>query len=151
MSGLEVVGVVASILQLADIGAKLSVKLCSFYRTVKVEKVFPATSPSLAASSMSSARPLSWMIKRGLVPSRLSPLHRTFSRNARRSSNRSTLQLRSMIKIQIQIASDAGPRKITAVFLGPDLDVLKSGEVENDHVDAESHHICGAASRVCLF
>ncbi|KAJ5250879.1 hypothetical protein N7489_001289 [Penicillium chrysogenum] len=36
MSGLEVVGVVASILQIADVGAKLSVKLCTFYQTVKV-------------------------------------------------------------------------------------------------------------------
>lgn len=36
ISGLEVLGVVASILQIADLGAKLSVKLCTFYRTVKV-------------------------------------------------------------------------------------------------------------------
>ncbi|KAJ5371918.1 hypothetical protein N7517_003924 [Penicillium concentricum] len=35
MSGLEVVGIVASIVQVADLGAKISVKLCSFYRTVK--------------------------------------------------------------------------------------------------------------------
>jgi hypothetical protein len=35
MSGLEVVGVVASTFQLAEIGIKLSVKLCSFYRQIK--------------------------------------------------------------------------------------------------------------------
>ncbi|KAJ5788443.1 hypothetical protein N7457_003433 [Penicillium paradoxum] len=36
MSGFEVVGIAASIIQIADIGAKLSVKLCAFYKTVKV-------------------------------------------------------------------------------------------------------------------
>ncbi|KAJ5250128.1 hypothetical protein N7489_000538 [Penicillium chrysogenum] len=36
MSGLEVIGVVASIIQIADLGAKLSVKLCTFYKAVKV-------------------------------------------------------------------------------------------------------------------
>ncbi|KXG52216.1 uncharacterized protein PGRI_085000 [Penicillium griseofulvum] len=35
MSGLEIVGIVASIVQVADLGAKISVNLCSFYRTVK--------------------------------------------------------------------------------------------------------------------
>ncbi|OQD96496.1 hypothetical protein PENVUL_c090G08929 [Penicillium vulpinum] len=35
ISGLEIVGIVASIVQIADLGAKISVKLCSFYRTVK--------------------------------------------------------------------------------------------------------------------
>jgi len=35
MSGLEVVGIFASIVQIADLGAKISVKLCSVYRTVK--------------------------------------------------------------------------------------------------------------------
>jgi hypothetical protein len=35
MSGLEVIGVAASIIQVADLGTKLSVKLFSFYRQVK--------------------------------------------------------------------------------------------------------------------
>lgn len=35
MSGLEVIGVIASLAQIADLGIKLSVKLCSFYRRVK--------------------------------------------------------------------------------------------------------------------
>ena len=36
MSGLEVLKIVASILQIACLGDKLSVKLCTFHRTVKV-------------------------------------------------------------------------------------------------------------------
>lgn len=35
MSGIEIVGVVASTLQLAEIGMKLSVRLCSFYHQLK--------------------------------------------------------------------------------------------------------------------
>lgn len=35
MSGLEVIGIVASIIQVAELGAKLSVKLCSLCYTVK--------------------------------------------------------------------------------------------------------------------
>lgn len=35
MSGLEALGVAASIIQVADLGTKLSVKLFSFYRQVK--------------------------------------------------------------------------------------------------------------------
>ncbi|OQE18901.1 hypothetical protein PENFLA_c020G01011 [Penicillium flavigenum] len=35
MSGLEIVGVIASTFQIAEIGIKLSVKLCSFYRQIK--------------------------------------------------------------------------------------------------------------------
>jgi hypothetical protein len=35
MSGLEVIGVIASIAQIANLGIKLSVKLCTFYRRVK--------------------------------------------------------------------------------------------------------------------
>lgn len=38
MSGLEVVGVSAGIVQIADLGIKLSIKLCSFYRRVKDAK-----------------------------------------------------------------------------------------------------------------
>ncbi|GAD97034.1 hypothetical protein NFIA_049990 [Paecilomyces variotii No. 5] len=36
MSGLEIIGIAASIIQIADLGAKLSVKLCEFYRQIKV-------------------------------------------------------------------------------------------------------------------
>jgi hypothetical protein len=36
MPGLKVIRVIASILQVAELGAKVSVKLCTFYRTVKV-------------------------------------------------------------------------------------------------------------------
>lgn len=35
MSGLEVLGIAASILQIAELGTKLSIKLCIFYRQVK--------------------------------------------------------------------------------------------------------------------
>ncbi|RHZ59815.1 uncharacterized protein CDV56_107646 [Aspergillus thermomutatus] len=35
MSGLEILGIAASILQIADLGATVSVKLCSFYRQLK--------------------------------------------------------------------------------------------------------------------
>lgn len=35
MSGFEIVGVTASILQIAEIGSQLSVKLCTLYRKIK--------------------------------------------------------------------------------------------------------------------
>lgn len=35
MSGIEILGVDASAVQIAELGMKLSVKLCSFYRQVK--------------------------------------------------------------------------------------------------------------------
>jgi hypothetical protein len=35
MSGIEVLGVIASAIQVAELGMKLSVKLCTFYRDIK--------------------------------------------------------------------------------------------------------------------
>lgn len=129
MSGLEVVGIVASIVQLADIGAKLSVKLCTFYRTVKV------ANQSLQGLSSDVS----------LTCSILSELGKTLEQDdqARLCSEQAfctaqdVLQECRAVFQQIENAIEnyhqddetnrlrRGARKITAVFLGPNLDVLK--------------------------
>ncbi|GIJ90048.1 hypothetical protein Asppvi_008997 [Aspergillus pseudoviridinutans] len=58
MSGLEILGVAASILQIADLGATVSVKLCTFYRQLK--------SADHAAQSLSSEVALTCSILRQL-------------------------------------------------------------------------------------
>ncbi|GIK06348.1 hypothetical protein Aspvir_001996 [Aspergillus viridinutans] len=58
MSGLEIIGIAASILQIADLGATVSVKLCTFYRQLK--------SADESAQSLSSEVALTCSILRQL-------------------------------------------------------------------------------------
>ncbi|GFF51665.1 polyamine oxidase [Aspergillus lentulus] len=58
MSGLEIIGIAASILQIADLGATVSVKLCTFYRQLK--------SADQSAHSLSSEVALTCSILRQL-------------------------------------------------------------------------------------
>ncbi|GFG25084.1 polyamine oxidase [Aspergillus udagawae] len=58
MSGLEILGIAASILQVADLGATVSVKLCTFYRQLK--------SADQSAQSLSSEVALTCSILRQL-------------------------------------------------------------------------------------
>jgi hypothetical protein len=58
MSGLEILGIAASILQIADLGATVSVKLCTFYRQLK--------SADQSAQSLSSEVALTCSILRQL-------------------------------------------------------------------------------------
>ncbi|RHZ73315.1 hypothetical protein CDV55_105621 [Aspergillus turcosus] len=58
MSGLEILGIAASILQIADLGATVSVKLCTFYRQLKAA--------DQAAQSLSSEVALTCSILRQL-------------------------------------------------------------------------------------
>lgn len=52
MSGLEIVGIAASVLQLADLGGRLSVKLFTFSRKTKnAEESIPTISAEIAQTS----------------------------------------------------------------------------------------------------
>ncbi|KAL4732822.1 hypothetical protein BDV11DRAFT_176312 [Aspergillus similis] len=130
MSGLEVVGVVAGILQLADIGAKLSVKLCTFYRTVKVA--------SRSLEGLSSDVSLTCSILNELGKTLEQDDQARLCSKEAFSTAQDVLQECRAVFQQIETAIEKynqetetnrlrrGARKITAVFLGPNLDVLKS-------------------------
>lgn len=129
MSGLEVIGVVASIIQIADLGAKLSVKLCTFYRTVK------AANQSLQGLSSDVA----------LTCSILNELRMTLEQDdqAKLCSQQAfgtaqdVLQECHAVFQQIETAVEKhnqgtgsnplrrGARKLTAGFMGPNLELLK--------------------------
>ncbi|KAJ5567563.1 hypothetical protein N7535_006869 [Penicillium sp. DV-2018c] len=130
MSGLEVVGVVAGILQLADIGAKLSVKLCTFYRTVKVA--------NRSLQDLSSDVSLTCSILNELGKTLEQDDQARLCSKEAFSTAQDVLQECRAVFQQIETAIEKydqdteanrlrrGARKITAVFLGPNLDVLKS-------------------------
>jgi hypothetical protein len=131
MSGLEVVGIVASIIQLADIGTKLSVKLCTFYRTVK------AANQSLQGLSSDVSLTCSILNELGKVLDQ-DDQAKICSQQAFCTAQEVLVECKAVFQ-QIETALEKyddqdvetnpfrrGARKISAAFVRPDLDVLKS-------------------------
>lgn len=130
MSGLEVVGIVASIIQLADVGAKLSVKLCSFYRTVKV------ANQSLEGLSSDVSLTCSILNELGKVLEQ-DEQAKICSKQAFCTAQEVLTECKAVFQ-KIEGALEKyeqetepnpirrGARKISAAFAKPDLDVLKS-------------------------
>lgn len=130
MSGIEIVGVIAGSLQLAELGMKLSVKLCSFYRQIK--------------DADHSAQRLATDVS--LTCSILHQLGKTLEqdRQTKLCSQQAFLTAKEVLgecedifrQIEDAVAKrdpgsgkdrwERGTRRLTIVILGPDLDVLKS-------------------------
>lgn len=130
MSGLEVVGVVASILQIAEIGTKLSVRLFSFYRSVK------GVNESLQGLSSDVSLTCSILNELGKTLEQ-DDQARLCSAQAFSTAHEVLRECKSIFE-QIEAAIEKydqepdtsrlrrGARKITAAFVAPNLDVLKS-------------------------
>lgn len=67
MSGLEALGIAASIIQVADLGTKLSVKLFSFYRELKGANESIQNLSSDVAITSATLRELGESLKNWLV------------------------------------------------------------------------------------
>ncbi|KAJ5764922.1 hypothetical protein N7520_004481 [Penicillium odoratum] len=129
MSGLEAVGTVASILQIADLGMKLSLKLCSFYRTAK------AANQSMQGLSRDVALTCVILQELGCVLDQDNEGPVT-SRSAFDTAQNVIAECKSVFK-EIHTAVDKHERrneeygllrrakKITFAFLGPDIEALK--------------------------
>ncbi|OQE32982.1 hypothetical protein PENFLA_c001G06763 [Penicillium flavigenum] len=130
MSGLEVVGVVASIIQIADLGAKLSVKLCTFYKTVKVANKSMQELSSDVSLTCSILNELGKTLEQD-------DQTRLCSKQAFSTAQEVLQECKSVFEefdTAIEKHSQDNEknrltrhaRKITIALLGPDLDVLKS-------------------------
>lgn len=130
MSGLEVIGTVASILQIADLGMKLSLKLCSFYRTAK------ATNQSMQGLSRDVALTCVILQELGNVLDRDKEGPVT-SQSAFDTAQNVIAECKSVFQ-EIHTAVDKHEqrneeygflrraKKITLAFLGPDIEALKT-------------------------
>jgi hypothetical protein len=130
MSGLEVVGVVASILQIAEVGTELSVKLCAFYRTVK------GANRSLQGLSSDVSLTCSILNQLGRALEQ-DDQAKLCSQQAFGTAQEVLGECKAVFQ-QIETAIEKydrdaetnrfrrGARRITAAFMGPNLDVLKN-------------------------
>lgn len=130
MSGLEVIGVVASIAQIAEIGIRLSVKLCSFYRQVK--------DANQSMQSLSSEVSLTCAILQELGTTlQKDDQAKVCSEQAFKTAQEVLDECTAVFKrIDEAIEKEnsvagknrfqRGARKLTIAFLGSDLELLKS-------------------------
>ncbi|KAJ5482550.1 hypothetical protein N7475_001362 [Penicillium sp. IBT 31633x] len=130
MSGLEIVGVVASTLQIAEIGMKLSVKLCSFYRQMKdadhsAQRL--ANDVSLTCSILSQLGKALEQDKETKLCSQQAFLT---AQEVLGECEKIIKQVEETIEKKDPSSGrnkwERGTRKLTIVLLGPDLDILKS-------------------------
>lgn len=130
MSGIEIVGVIAGSLQLAEVGMKLSVKLCSFYRQIKDAD----HSAQRLATDVSLTCSILHQLGKTLEQDRQTQL---CSQQAFLTAKEVLGECKDIFR-QIEDAVEKkdpgsgkgrwerGTRRLTIVILGPDLDVLKS-------------------------
>lgn len=130
MSGLEIVGVVASTFQLAEIGIKLSVKLCSFYRQIKDAD----NSAQRLASDVSLTCSILYQLGKILEQDSQTKLCSQQAFLTAQEVLEECEKIFSQIDEAIQKKDpssgkskwERGTRRLTIVILGPDLDVLNS-------------------------
>lgn len=130
MSGLEVVGIVASIVQIADLGARISVKLCSFYRTVKDANQYMQSLSSDVSLTCSVLNELGNTLKQDEKAKLYSPEAFKTAQEVL-SECKSVFEGidKAMEEEKQESAKNAflrRARKLTVAFMGPNLDVLKS-------------------------
>lgn len=129
MSGLEVIGIVASIVQIADLGARISVQLCSVYRTVKDANDSMRSLSSDVSLTCSVLHELASALKQDSETQLCSP-------TAFETTTEILKECKAVFeKINDEIKRDQateknpilrGAQKLTLAFQGPDLDLLKS-------------------------
>lgn len=130
MSGLEVVGVVASILQIADVGAKLSVKLCTFYQTVKVANQSMQDLSCDVSLTCSILNELAKALEQDDQAKLCSEQAFCIAQEVLQECKAVFEQIENAIEKHNQDGQKncftRGARKVTVALLGPNLDVLKS-------------------------
>ncbi|KAJ6184958.1 hypothetical protein N7519_006259 [Penicillium mononematosum] len=130
MSGLEVLGVVASILQIADVGAKLSVKLCTFYRTVKVANQSMQDLSCDVSLTCSILSELAKALEQDDQAKLCSEQAFCIAQEVLQECKAVFQQIENAIEKHNQDGEKncftRGARKVTVALLGPNLDVLKS-------------------------
>lgn len=129
MSGLEVVGVVASILQIADLGAKISVKLCSFYRTVKDANHSMQSLSSDVSLTCSILQELGKVLEKDEQTKLCSQQAFHTAQGVLAECKTVFEGIDNAMEKQEQDGTKnmflRGARKITVAFVGPNLDLLK--------------------------
>lgn len=130
MSGLEVIGIVASIIQVADLGAKLSVKLCSLCHTVKTANQSMRSLSSDVALTCSVLHELGKTLEQDSW-TKLYSERAMFTAKAVLGECESVFQrIDNAIEKQNQASEKTrflrGAKKLTNTFLGRDLELLKS-------------------------
>ncbi|CAG7938747.1 unnamed protein product [Penicillium nalgiovense] len=130
MSGLEVLGVVASILQIADLGAKLSVKLCTFYRTVKAANQSMQDLSCDVSLTCSILNELAKALEQDDQAKLCSKQAFCIAQEVLQECKAVFQQIENAIEKHNQDGEKncftRGARKVTVALLGPNLDVLKS-------------------------
>ncbi|KAJ6157723.1 hypothetical protein N7470_005315 [Penicillium chermesinum] len=130
MSGLEAIGIVASILQIADLGAKVSVKLCSFYRTVKDANQSMQSLSSDVSLTCSILQELGKALEQDEQTKLCSPRAFDTAQDVLAECKTVFEGIDSAMEKQSQENARNAflrrARKIGVAFMGPNLDLLKS-------------------------
>ncbi|CAI7632751.1 unnamed protein product [Penicillium pancosmium] len=130
MSGLEVVGIVASILQIADLGAKISVKLCSFYHTVKDANQSMQSLSSDVSLTCSILQQLGKVLEKDEKTKICSQQAFHTAQDVLGECKTVFEGINNAMEKQKQEGARGtflrGARKLTVAFMGPNLDLLKS-------------------------
>lgn len=130
MSGLEVVGIVASTFQLAEIGIKLSVKLCSFYRQIKDADHSAQRLASDVSLTCSILHQLGKILEQDSQTKLCSQQAFLTAQEILEECEKIFKQIDEAIEKKDPGSGkskwERGTRRLTIVILGPDLDVLKS-------------------------
>jgi len=130
MSGIEIVGVVASTLQIAEIGMKLSVKLCSFYRQIKDADQSAQRLSSDVSLTCSILHQLGKALEQDKDTKLCSQQALLTAQEVLRECKKIFKQIEETIEKKDPGSGKnkwkRGTRRLTIVLLGPDLDVLNS-------------------------
>lgn len=130
MSGLEVVGIVASILQIADLGAKISVKLCSFYHTIKDSNQSMQSLSSDVSLTCSILQQLGKVLEKDQKTKICSEQAFRTAQDVLGECQTVFEGIDNAMEKQKQEGTRSallrGARKLTVAFMGPNLDLLKS-------------------------
>lgn len=130
MSGLEILGVVASTLQIAEIGMRLSVKLCSFYRQIKDADRSAERLANDVSLTCSILHQLGKILEQDIETKICSQQAFLTAREVLNECEKIFKQIEDAVEKKDPGSGktkwERGTRRLTIVVLGPDLDVLKS-------------------------
>ncbi|KAJ5771843.1 hypothetical protein N7520_002372 [Penicillium odoratum] len=130
MSGIEVVGVIASIVQLAEVGIKLSVKLCSFYRQIKDVDHSAQRLASDISLTCSILHQLGNILEQDRRTKLCSQQAFLTTQEVLEECEKIFKQIDEAIRRKDPSSAksklERGTRRLTILILGPDLELLKS-------------------------
>ncbi|CAI7675902.1 unnamed protein product [Penicillium pancosmium] len=130
MSGLEIIGVVASTLQIAEIGMRLSVRLCSFYRQIKDADRSAERLANDVSLTCSILHQLGKILEQDIETKICSQQAFLTAREVLNECEKIFKQIEDAVEKKDPGSGktrwERGTRRLTIVVLGPDLDVLRS-------------------------